>query len=129
MNRQYRSLPFAPGIPIPFMVCPPLASNPLPAKQDFICIPRSALVGANGSHIIAQLPLSDLLQMTDSGKVAIGYAISMKTDTFVPRPDDWSNTIVSDSDTEEEKPPPEIVPKALDPPKEIGYEPHSLIEE
>ena len=71
-----------------------------PAKQDFMCIPRSALVGGNDCYIIAQMPLSNPLQMTDTGKVAMGYALSMKTDTFVPRPDDWSNTIVSDSDTE-----------------------------
>ena len=87
------------------------------------------MVGWNHSHLIAQLPFSNPLQMTDSGKVAIGYAISMKTDTFVPRADDWSNTIVSDSDIEEVKPQPETVPKALDPPKEIQNEPHSLVEE
>lgn len=86
-----------------------MVSVPYSTKQDFICIPRSALVGSNDSYIIAQMPPSDPLQMTDTGKVAMGYAISMKTDTFVQRPDDWSNTVVSDSDTEEVKPPPETL--------------------
>ena len=63
--------------------------------------------------------------MTDSGKVAMGYAISAKTDTFVPRPDDWSHTIVSDSDTEEENPPLESVPEAPDPPKEVRIQPQT----
>ena len=61
--------------------------------------------------------------MTDTGKVVMGYAISMKTDTFVPRPDDWSHNIVSDSDTEEEKVPSENEPKAQEPPKEVRIQP------
>ena len=42
--------------------------------------------------------------MTPMGKVALGYAISRRTDTFIPRPDDWEDTINSNSDEESDNP-------------------------
>ena len=41
--------------------------------------------------------------MSEHGKVAMGYAISKHTDTFIAREDDWEDTIVSNSDDECDK--------------------------
>ena len=58
---NHSSLPIVPVYGIPLMVHPSAMLTRWPAKQDFMCIPRNAIVGGNDCYIFAQMPLSDPL--------------------------------------------------------------------
>ena len=60
--------------------------------------------------------------MTDSGKVVMGFAISKKTEAYIPRPDDWTHTVNSDSEEEYQIPPEKVKNPSQDIPGEAPTE-------
>ena len=52
----------------------------------------------------------------------MGFAISKKTDTHVPRPDDWTHTLNSDSEEEDQIPPAKVKIPSQDTPGEVPTE-------